>query len=188
VNLPLPGWVGQGTLHALVAPLSKEAQHSVLRPSHIKAPPKKKAAPQMSKAQLAEHIAESATGLTFLNPDEALEAGPGGSVDGGLGGRRKRKRPPQLNDAMHEVNQRAARRWGLTLSPSPAPRPPLCSLCSGPDDSVATMSSITPWMVAHAHPLSTRVFCCFRRSLRSRSSLISPSEFAPVSRSRNPHV
>ena len=47
-----------GTLNSLVAPLTKEGTTSVLRPSHHKAPVKRKAVGQASKTQIQAQIQE----------------------------------------------------------------------------------------------------------------------------------
>ena len=117
--------LSQGTLHALVAPLVKDTT-SVLRPSHHRAPPKKKGAPQMSKAQIAETIQQAATGLTFCGPDETMDESEdiGVAPPPGAAGRKKRKRPPQLTAAMGEVARsarrslRSTRASGRLISPS----------------------------------------------------------------------
>jgi hypothetical protein len=122
VDQAMEDWIvarQNGTLHALVAPLMKDANVSVLRPSHHKAPPKKKPAPQMSKAQIQEAIEESATGLTFSSQGEEEDSSGPSSA-----GKRNRKRPPQLTDAMGEIERncraemRSTRGMGRLISPS----------------------------------------------------------------------
>ena len=103
--------------NSLVAPLTKESTTSVLRPSHHKAPIKRKAEALASKAQIQDQIQESATGLTFKESDEdEEEEGEGGKA------RRKRKRPPQLTAALgDERGPRSSRRTrgdGRIFSPS----------------------------------------------------------------------
>ena len=93
----------------------------MLRPSHHKAPIKRKAAALASKAQIQDQIQESATGLTFKEPDEEEEEEEGEDGDGGKA-RRKRKRPPQLTAALgDERGPRSSRRTrgdGRIFSPS----------------------------------------------------------------------
>lgn len=101
-----------GTLNSLVAPLTKEGTTSVLRPSHHKAPVKRKTAGQVSKTQIQAQIHEAATGITFKGADDE---------EADAGGKRKRKRPPQLMEALGPDGPRSSRRTrgdGRIFSPS----------------------------------------------------------------------
>jgi|EP01043_Picozoa_sp_COSAG02_P011911 hypothetical protein len=100
--------------NSLVAPLTKEGTTSVLRPSHHKQPVKRKTAGQVSKAQIQAQIEESATGLTI--GEEASS------------GKRKRKRPPQLTEALGGDGPRSSRRRGDGRIFSPSEFAPINAL------------------------------------------------------------
>ena len=100
--------------NSLVAPLTKEGTTSVLRPSHHKQPVKRKTAGQVSKAQIQEQIQEAATGLTI--------------GEGDSGGKRKRKRPPQLTEALGNDGPRSSRRRGDGRIFSPSEFAPINAL------------------------------------------------------------
>ena len=100
----------------LVAPLVKEGTTSVLRPSHHKQPVKRKTVGQVSKAQIQAQIEESATGLTI------------GEDASGVGGKRKRKRPPQLTEALGGDGPRSSRRRGDGRIFSPSEFAPINAL------------------------------------------------------------
>ena len=92
----------------------------MLRPSHHKAPIKRKAEALASKAQIQDQIQESATGLTFKESDEDEEE-EGEEGEGGRA-RRKRRRPPQLPAALGDergpLSSRRTRGDGRIFSPS----------------------------------------------------------------------
>ena len=116
----------------------------MLRPSHHKAPVKRKAAGQVSKTQIQAQISEAATGITFkvcfcscfahvLLPCALrlltfphlcsldLPQGAGEEESDAAGGKRKRKRPPQLTEALGPDGPRSSRRTrgdGRIFSPS----------------------------------------------------------------------
>lgn len=108
-------WHEWSLQNSLVAPLTKEGTTSVLRPSHHKQPVKpRKTAGQVSKAQIQAQIEESATGLTI--GEEASS------------GKRKRKRPPQLTEALGSDGPRSSRRRGDGRIFSPSEFAPINAL------------------------------------------------------------
>lgn len=131
-----------------MAPLTKEGTTSVLRPSHHKQPVKRKTAAQVSKAQIQAQIQESATGLT-------IEGGEDSS------GKRKRKRPPQLTEALGGGDgPRSSRRRGDGRIFSPSEFAPINALGQLEVCSTGTVSIGHSLLGGTGYPSDTAWFLC----------------------------